>query len=198
MSKFEWMELETLSNQIAHAQSRLDTARATKNHGLVKLLQREIAEIASRRAQVLTRITKGLGVVACAKPSPSPATLQSSAPRETDNSEQAQPEQVPPALLISGDVPRETNRSQIVKEGDAQMWDKLTRADIEHFKRELGGRRSDLLARHADELKALDTEQTEIDAIEQAIEVFARKFKLTGRGEVVPFAGEVAAHSQAS
>jgi len=31
MSKFEWMELETISNEIAHAQSRLDAARATKN-----------------------------------------------------------------------------------------------------------------------------------------------------------------------
>ena len=83
-------------------------------------------------------------------------------------------------------------------ETDLASTDLLCRADIEHFKRELGGRRSELLARHAEELKALDTEQTEIDAIEQAIEVFARKFKLTGRGEVVPFAGEVAAHSQAS
>ena len=34
MSKFEWMELETLSNEIAHTQIRLDAARATKNLGL--------------------------------------------------------------------------------------------------------------------------------------------------------------------
>ena len=27
MSKFEWMELETLSNDIAHSESRLDAAR---------------------------------------------------------------------------------------------------------------------------------------------------------------------------
>jgi len=30
MSKFEWMELETLSSEIAHTQTRLDAARATK------------------------------------------------------------------------------------------------------------------------------------------------------------------------
>ena len=72
MSKFEWMELETLSNEIAHSQSRLEAARATQNHGLVKLLQREIAEAAERRARVLAGITKGLGVAGSARSEPRP------------------------------------------------------------------------------------------------------------------------------
>lgn len=35
MDSFEWMELDTLTRQIEHAQSRIDAARATKNFGLV-------------------------------------------------------------------------------------------------------------------------------------------------------------------
>ena len=78
------------------------------------------------------------------------------------------------------------------------MWDKLTRADVERVKRGLASRRSEILARHAGELKALDAEQAEIDVIEQAIDAFASKFKIGGSAEVVPFDTERSAHSQAS
>jgi hypothetical protein len=47
-------------------------------------------------------------------------------------------------------------------------------------------RRSEMLARHAEELKALDAQQAEIDTIEQAIAAFAQKFK-GAEAEVVPF-----------
>ena len=76
------------------------------------------------------------------------------------------------------------------------MWDKLTRADVERAKQGLVARRSELLARHAEELKALDAEQSEIDVIEQAIGAFASKFKIGG-AEVVPFNAEHNAPSQA-
>jgi hypothetical protein len=160
MSKFEWMELETLSNEIAHSQSRLDAARATKNHGLVSLLQQEIAEATERRARVLADITKGVGR----------APVQ-----------RVRPELTPIPYTI---------------EGVATVWDKLTRADVERVKHGLTSRRSELLARHAEELKALDAEQTEIDVIEQAIGAFATKFKIGGGAEVVPFNAEHNAHSQ--
>ena len=70
------------------------------------------------------------------------------------------------------------------------MWDRLTAADIEKAKRGLAQRRSELLARHAEELKALDAEQSEIDIIEQSIGVFARKFNLAGGPKVVPLDAE--------
>ena len=41
MSKFEWVELETLSTEVAHVQSRINAARANKNYGMVRLLERE-------------------------------------------------------------------------------------------------------------------------------------------------------------
>ena len=70
------------------------------------------------------------------------------------------------------------------------MWDKLTAADLERVKRMLFRRRSEMLARHAEELKTLEAEQTEIDKVEQAIAAFTQKFKLTGLAEVVPLQGE--------
>ena len=65
------------------------------------------------------------------------------------------------------------------------MWDKLTAADIEQVKRGLATRRSEILARHAEELKALEADQNEIDIIEKAIAAFAHKFNLTKSAEVL-------------
>ena len=70
------------------------------------------------------------------------------------------------------------------------MWDQLTRADVERVKRELGVRRAEILSRHAEELRALDAAQTEIDAFEQTIDAFARKFNIAGGEVVVPFEGD--------
>ena len=78
------------------------------------------------------------------------------------------------------------------------MWEKLTRADVEHAKRGIANRRSEILARHAEELKALDAEQSEIDVIERAIDAFVSKFKIGGGAEIVPFDTERSSHSQAS
>src|SRR4029077_12770829 len=82
MSKFEWMELEKLSNEIAHTQSRLDAARATKNLGLAQLLEREIADAAKRRAQVLSDITNGLSVGRAAQPKPQLVTVAAHQPEQ--------------------------------------------------------------------------------------------------------------------
>ena len=47
-----------------------------------------------------------------------------------------------------------------------------------------------MLARHAQELKSLEAEESEIDAIEKAIAVFAQKFKLASTAEVIPLEGD--------
>jgi hypothetical protein len=58
------------------------------------------------------------------------------------------------------------------------MWTELTRADIERVKGELKARRSEMLARHAAELTALDVDEAEITVIEEAIEGLIRKFNI--------------------
>jgi hypothetical protein len=184
MSRFEWMELDNVSREIAHAQSRLDAARASKNHGLTRLLEREIAERAERRARILADITKGLAV---AKPDLSSAL----APKLTLEPAQGTPQSSKAETITANAPPSpELMPKPDPTEGVAAMWDELKRADIERFKRVLEGRRSEMLARHAEELKALDAEQNEIDVVVCAIEVFVQRFKIGGGGEVVQFASE--------
>jgi hypothetical protein len=184
MSKFEWMELETLSSEIAHTQTRLDAARATKNLGLAQLLERELAAALKRRAQVLADITKGLGFTA---PKPKLVTKQAGQPVQESAIAQPHPVKTEPQTIAAGaepDLHSDTNK------GVSQMWDKLTRSDIERAKRGLATRRSEILARHAEELKALEADQNEVEVIEKAIAAFTEKFNLASTAAVIPLEAE--------
>ena len=60
------------------------------------------------------------------------------------------------------------------------MWAELNRSDVERVKRELQTRRSEMLARHAEELTALDVDEAELTVLEQAIDELVRKFGIGG------------------
>src|SRR5690242_11959781 len=60
MALSDWTELEHLSGEIADSQSRLAAARSTQNHGLVKLLERQITEAEKWRDRLLSQITARL------------------------------------------------------------------------------------------------------------------------------------------
>jgi hypothetical protein len=64
------------------------------------------------------------------------------------------------------------------------MWTELTRADLDGVKRRLQARRAEMLARHAEELKALDVDEAELTVLEQAIDQLVRKFNI-GSAEIV-------------
>ena len=64
------------------------------------------------------------------------------------------------------------------------MWTELNRADIERVKGELEAGRSEMLARHAAELTALDVDEAELTVLQEAIDGLFRKFNL-GSAEVV-------------
>ena len=64
------------------------------------------------------------------------------------------------------------------------MWTELTRCDVERVKQELQTRRSEMLARHAAELTALDLDETELTVLVEAIDGLVRKFNI-GSAEVV-------------
>ena len=64
------------------------------------------------------------------------------------------------------------------------MWTELTRADIERVKDELEARRSEMRARHAAELTALDVDEAELTIIEEAIDALVRKLNI-GSAEIV-------------
>ena len=64
------------------------------------------------------------------------------------------------------------------------MWTEFNRADIERVKGELEAGRSEMLARHAAELTALDVDEAELTVLEEAINGLFRKFNL-GSAQVV-------------
>jgi hypothetical protein len=199
MGSSDWFELETLNGEIAHSQTRLVAARKTQNHGLVKLLQREIAEAEKWRSRLLGHITTRLG-----SPDPAPEA-DPAAPWDVqvDKLEEVQAEPVEaeqPGSEAAAEAPETDPETDVVLpdpapradtiEGENAVWDQLSRTDIERLKRELGSRRAEILARHAEELKDLEADQVEIDAFELAIDAFARKFKVAGSEVVVPFEGD--------
>ena len=184
MALSDWTELENLSGEIADSQSRLTAARSTQNHGLVKLLERQISDAEKWRDrllhQITARLTGGPGTAARREPPTPPDHRQAVVERA------AEPE---PATAIAPAEPATPDAEPIAEkfEGADAVWEHLSRADVERVKRELGVRRAEMLARHAEELRALDAEQTEIDTFEQAIDAFARKFNVAGPEVVIPF-----------
>jgi len=224
MALSDWTELENLSGEIADSQGRLAAARSTQNHGLVKLLERQITEAEKWRDRLLSQITARLttspgsprrrdpaptaeeqpqpaeAVVLSVEPAVEMASIEL-APTELAPTELAMPlpaavaapdaASLEPAAVTPPDaISPEPAPSADTLEGVAAVWDQLTRADVERVKRELGVRRAELLSRHAEELRALDAAQTEIDTLEQTIDAFARKFNIAGGEVVVPFEGE--------
>src|SRR5258708_13585945 len=60
MNSFEWMELQTLTSEIAASRSRLVAARSGKDHRLARVLVGEITAAEQHRAQLLADITTDL------------------------------------------------------------------------------------------------------------------------------------------
>jgi hypothetical protein len=189
----DWTELENLSGEIADSQGRLAAARATQNHGLVKLLERQILEAEKWRDRLLQQITSRLTVSSAKGAREDAAATLAAEPQPEAVSPAPAPESLGPeslaelAVAVAEAVSRDAAPVINRLEGVASVWDQLSRTDLDRVKRELGLRRAELLTRHAEELRALDAEQSEIDAFEQAIDAFARKFNLAGAEVVVPF-----------
>jgi len=186
MSKLAWVELETLSTEVAHLQSRIDAARASKNYGKIRLLEREMSEVSERRNRVLADITNEFSGVHPVRQPPGDILARDAHPDHENEQQQS-------VSKSDAEGPRNLNSAQpqvTSTMGDLSMWDKLTAADLERVKRGLSSRRSEILARHAEELRTLEAEQSEVDVIEKAIAAFSQKFQLTNTAEVIPLEGE--------
>jgi hypothetical protein len=84
----------------------------------------------------------------------------------------------PPTSVITRPIPV----SRILSAHDCKVgavaWDRVTTSEIELMKRLLAIYRSELLAHHAEELRALDAQQAEVEALERAISAFAEKYQI--------------------
>ena len=65
-------------------------------------------------------------------------------------------------------------------------WSQVTPSDIRRAKEDLQQRRIETLDRHAQELRAFDLDDADIQTLERAISVFARKFSIQGDRANVP------------
>jgi hypothetical protein len=189
MSSYEWMELQTLTSDIAASRSRLVAARSAKDHRVARVLEQEISEAERRRDQLLANITDQVAGEPDPVPQPEPDTLD--APLMLELAEAIVPDQDEPRQLAApldqvaakGAASRSVAPQAESTEGGIAVWDQLTPGDIENAKNELAGRRAEMLARHAEELKSLDGDQAQLDTLVEAIELFARKFKLPAQTE---------------
>jgi hypothetical protein len=219
-SSFEWLELETLSRDIAILEDRLRAARSTKNHGLMRLLEQQLDQATRRRPIILEAITRHAAESAASpasKPSkqkkpvavlvedapavaaPEPSAEDAAQPCEGGAAVAvqaiAEPEDEPETQAGEGDdassvvVPfaASVEPFPVSTEGTSTVWNQLTPDHLENAKRELGRRREEILSRHAEELKALETERDELEALDLAIGVFTRKFSsVAASNQVVP------------
>ena len=182
MSSYEWMELQTLTSDIAASRARLVSARSNKDNRLARILEQEITEAERRRDLLLANITDQVASPAdsaAAPPAAPPAEAASPEPGPSAAPDGDQPEQpaAPAQETANPAVSSPATSPAASTEGGSAVWDQLTPGDIQNAKNELAGRRAEMLARHAEELKAVDTDQAQLDTLAEAIELFARKFK---------------------
>jgi hypothetical protein len=188
MGSFEWMEIETLSSEIIALEARLEAAKGRHNYGLVKAVKEQLTAAQQRRARYLAHISTS--VAEALDPSPPLETAIETQPQKEEIAEPAdpdtpevqeelaepdQPSSEPVEPIAAGGVARAPAGTI---DGAAELWDRLTPSHIERAKHELGTRRVEILARQAQELTALDVDQSEIDVLAQAIDAFVEKFNL--------------------
>jgi hypothetical protein len=187
MSSFEWMELQTLTSDIAASRSRLAAARASKDNRLTRTLEQEITAAEERRNRLLAHITNHVaGAEDEARESQTkgeePATMPDQAEEAAGNQAASEQEPKDPGPPSVDEAARPAAAPEAGSEtGGTAVWDQLTPGDIERAKNDLDVRRAEMLARHAEELRSLETDQAQLDGLVQAIDAFARKFKLASQ-----------------
>jgi hypothetical protein len=185
MAAFEWLELQTLTGDIAAAQSRLAAARSSRDDRRVRVLEQEIATAEQRRSRLLAFLTTHLAgdadetanedaPAAADEPVPATASRPSVVVELRDYTADAAAgewivEPRRPAPNADGGEARN-------RKGDSVVWEQLTPSDLDHARSELDARRDKMLARHAEELKSLDADREQLTSLETAIGEFLRRF----------------------
>jgi len=191
MSSFEWMELQTLTSDINAARTRLATARANKDNRLARMLEQEITAAEKRRDHLLTNITTQLAADSASAAAGQDPDLG----RELDAAEDSPVEgdgEQPSAELVDAPVGRGAAAAAKADSvgGDIIVWNQLTPSDLARAKEELAERRAEILARHAEEMKAFDADQNQLDGLEQAIDAFLSRFAQPAADAAVVRLGE--------
>jgi hypothetical protein len=185
MGSFEWMELQTLTGDINASRSRLAQARSSKDHRLIRVLETEIATAEGRRDRLLSDISTHLAGTPDAAAEAAAASIAAAPVPDGESPPESPPEAVAepmpaeavevPAASVPAPPPVAVEDRSV--EGDIVMWEQVTPGDIERAQSQIGVRRVEMLARHSEELKALEAEQGELETLEQAVRAFVQRFK---------------------
>ena len=218
MATSAWVEMENLSRDIADANGRIEAAKSVGSNAVSQVLHKEIAQLEARRVKLLTNIATSVvdgdaevlhteptadlaeGTKERLIPAEPEANTAAAAQNMSDivgerGAASMEPTQPNLAPQHGGDPAKEVVMPfQDPKSGRssphnaAVSWAQITPADLDRAKEDLKNRWVETLARHADELKGLAADQSDIDNVERAIEVFTRKF--SSGGELVPLAAQ--------
>lgn len=199
MSSFEWIELESLSLEISNAEARLAEASSRDFLHLVTDIETQIANAKARREHILESISRNTASIAITpdehpEPNASVSDQTDRLPLTEDDRTQLNTQQnednfvgphpvdaEPIGLGVAASDPSGSENdlpsmtAAVPAEEAAAIWDRLP-AVLERARLDIERRRAEILARQAEELKALDDEHLEIEALERALEAFARRF----------------------
>lgn len=179
MAAFDWLELQTLTGDIAEARSRLAAARANRDDRHVRFLEQEIAAAEARRSRLLAVLTDQLAGQVHENPNPDAAPPSTA--REDDDGRST----VVELTRYAADARPSEGRSATPlrqlgladnRKGSLVMWEQLTPRDIDRARSELDRRRNEVLARHAEELKCLEADREQLASFENAVAEFLRRF----------------------
>jgi hypothetical protein len=192
MAAFEWLELQTLTGDIATARSRLAAARANKDDRRVRVLEQEIAAAEGRRNRLLAFLTDHL---AGAMPETEAEDAAADGSIAADDDWQSVVVELRNYAADGGAnegrvaaPPRHVNDADNQK-GGVTVWDQLTPSDLDRARSELDARREEMLARHAEELKSLEADREQLASLETAIAAFLRRFA-PSESEVIKLGAE--------
>lgn len=198
---FEWIELEALSGKISGLEGRITAARSSKNYGLVRVLEEQIAGARERRDRLLNSITTQMtNSPESARAADLSGSITSEIEAPAADNQLARVEQIervgsladirttPPGhkkVSRGKHIEHNEKRNGIsaptifvrisdTGENDTRLW-KVKLGDIERAIDELKRLRAETLVRHGAEISALELDKTEIEALERAIDTFARR-----------------------
>jgi hypothetical protein len=179
MAAFEWLELQTLTNDIASARSRLAAAKTDRDDRRIRILEQEITVAEGRRIGLLASLSDHLAVVTDAEANEAVSPFVGGVT--------ASDEDGPSIVLDPADPGDESGVGEVAQRvflqaaGDQRkrevtMWDQLTPGDLDRARQELEAQHNEMLARHAEELRGLDADRDQLASLEAAIAEFLRRF----------------------
>lgn len=174
MRSFDWIELESLCLEISNAETQLAEALAGGLLYLAEDIEGRIANAKGRREHILEMVSRNTASLAIAPdadpggalPRGTVIWLRDADRPQSDASTRDQSETRP--------VPADAQTEFPAEEADLE-WKRLP-VVLERARRDIRRRRAETLARQAEELRALDAEHQEIEALERALKTFVRKF----------------------